>query len=68
MTGLTPDQIAFGTKAKMASLGPAPPPNPPGRWICHLCPWPRWRTGTYQQWLDHWHTHLEEAARDMGEA
>lgn len=32
-----------------------------GRWICHECPWPRWVTGTYSQWLEHYQTaHIKE--------
>lgn len=61
MTGLTPDQITFGSKARMTPL-PPPAPDRAGRWICHQCPWPRWTRGTYQQWLDHYkNDHLEDA-------
>lgn len=31
-------------------------PERTGRWICHLCPWPTWQTGTYQDSQDHYQT------------
>lgn len=32
-----------------------------GRWKCHLCPFPTWTSGTYQDWKDHYETHREDA-------
>ena len=32
-----------------------------GRWRCLLCQWPRWITGTYEDYMEHYRlTHQKE--------
>jgi hypothetical protein len=59
MPGLTAPQILIGAKGYARTV-PAPPPEPPGRWRCTLCPWPRWIDGTYDDWQHHYQTHHQE--------
>lgn|GEM_PF-5943389 len=60
MSRLTPVQIQTGIKRNVTDLGPKPVTEPPkGRWRCHLCPFPAWQTGTYDDWKDHYRTHQE---------
>jgi hypothetical protein len=40
----------------MPELSIPPPSDKPGRWRCHLCPWPRWTEGTYTDWQHHYAT------------
>lgn len=58
MTGLTAAQINTGIKRNVRTITRLP--EPVGRWICHLCPWPAWRTGGYQDWMDHYLHHHQE--------
>jgi hypothetical protein len=59
MPGLTADQIRYGVKHGL-DVQPPPKPEQPGRWRCLLCPWPRWHTGTYTDWLRHYQEHHQD--------
>ena len=54
MPGLTPEQIRTGDKGYARSV--PPPPDKTGRYLCHLCQWPRWVSGTYRDAIDHYRT------------